>query len=40
MCRNKYSTWESGVVVDNILILSYYVVDDYLDGNTFTKDYD
>ena len=28
------------VVVDNILILSYYVVDDYLDVNTFTKDYD
>ena len=29
-----------GIVVDNILILSYYVVDDYIDVNTFTKDYD
>ena len=29
-----------GIVVDNIFILSYYVVDDYLDVNTFTKDYD
>ena len=26
-----------GILVDNILILSYYVVDDYLDVNTFTK---
>ena len=26
------------VVVDDIFILSYYVVDDYLDVNTFTKD--
>ena len=28
------------VEVNNILILSYCVVDDYLDVNTFTKDYD
>ena len=30
----------NGIGVDDILILSYYVVDDYLDVNTFTKDYD
>lgn len=29
-----------GIVVDDILILSYYPVDDDLDVNTFTKDYD
>ena len=38
MCRNILDV--KGIVVDNILILSYYVVDDYLDVNTFTKDYD
>ena len=29
-----------GIVVDNIFILSYYVVDDNIVVNTFTKDYD
>ena len=38
MCRNILDV--KGIVVDDILILSYYVVDDYLDVNTFTKDYD
>ena len=38
MCRNILDV--KGIVVDNILILSYYVVDDYIDVNTFTKDYD
>ena len=38
MCRNILDV--VGIVADNILILSYYVVDDYLDVNTFTKDYD
>ena len=38
MCRNILDV--IGIVVDDILILSYYVVDDYLDVNTFTKDYD
>ena len=38
MCRNILDV--KGIVVDNIFILSYYVVDDYLDVNTFTKDYD
>ena len=37
MCRNILDV--KGIVVDNILILSYYVVDDYIDVNTFTKDY-
>lgn len=36
MCRNILHV--DGIVVDNILILSYYVVDDYIDGNTFTED--
>ena len=27
-----------GILVDNILILSYYVVDDNINGNTFTED--
>ena len=39
MCRNK-SRCSWNVPADNILILSYYVVDDYLVVNTFTKDYD
>ena len=38
MCRNKCRC--GGITIDNIFILSYYVVDDYLDVNTFTKDYD
>ena len=38
MCRNTLDVFR--IVVDNILILSYYVVDDYLVVNTFTKDYD
>ena len=39
MCRNILDV--IGIVpADNILILSYYVVDDYLVMNTFTKDYD
>ena len=38
MCRNIVDV--DGIVVDNTLILSYYVVDDYLVVNTFTKDYD
>ena len=38
MCRNILDV--KGIVVDNIFILSYYVVDDYIDVNTFTKDYD
>ena len=36
MCRNKLDV----VVMDDILILSYYVVDDNIVVNTFTKDYD
>ena len=38
MCRNILDV--VGIVADNILILSYYIVDDDLEGNTFTKDYD
>ena len=38
MCRNILDV--KGIVVDNILILSYYVVNDIVDENTFTKDYD
>ena len=37
---SRINTDVHGIVVDDILILSYYVVDDYLDVNTFTKDYD
>ena len=35
MCRNILDV--DIVVVNDILILSYYVVDDYIDVNTFTK---
>ena len=38
MCRNILDV--VGIVADNILILSYYVVDVDIDENTFTKDYD
>ena len=40
MSRNKLDTVVDELVVDDIFILSYYVVDDNIDGNTFTKDYD
>ena len=38
MCGIKVDI--EGIPTDNILILLHYVVDDYIDVNTFTKDYD
>ena len=38
MCRNILDVDIVELTVDNIFILSYYVVDDYLDVNTFTED--